>query len=148
LELYDDDYKYYYCTAEHILFRNNRKGIHHRILNGDIYLSELIYKYTLLNGKTFDAMPTFPNKDICYNLIMSEKFSAKWLSMISPEECCVCFEPTYLLTNCGHPLCEKCKPQLTHTLCPLCRQFVYIQESEAARKQMEAEIQQTNDDVI
>lgn len=41
------------------------------------------------------------------------------------EECCVCYDHNITsdqLLPCGHPLCNKCKSQLTRPTCPLCRE--------------------------
>lgn len=38
-----------------------------------------------------------------------------------PSECCVCMEPTFQKTKCGHSICRRCTYKLTELICPLCR---------------------------
>lgn len=46
------------------------------------------------------------------------------------EPCCVCFEPTYIKTDCNHPLCVPCYDKIPMvkteygkwTRCPMCRE--------------------------
>ena len=59
------------------------------------------------------------------------------------NECCICYQLTNIITNCGHCLCLECVSKLKTdwiedefiifikgNKCPLCREYImYVRES-------------------
>ena len=54
-------------------------------------------------------------------LISYYKYNKKILSIGIDNECCICYESTKWITECGHFLCLGCCEKLYNLSCPLCR---------------------------
>ena len=75
------------------------------------YLSKK-FRYTLVNNKIKDSW--IRNKNINYSESLKET---------KVYECCVCYERSYLKTDCGHSICEKCFLKISN-VCPYCRNTI------------------------
>jgi len=92
-------------------------------------------KFDKLNGRFIPTyIPITTHKQI-HKLFRAENIET------NIKECCVCYEETKTLTNCGHPLCYECHSKIKATEdeenvgetckhCPICRKDIGWVESD------------------
>ena len=82
-------------------------------------------KYDKLNGK---FIPSY----IASHVSINKLFKAENIET-DINECCVCYEETKTLTECGHPLCYECHSKIKeinngegdeYKQCPICRKNI------------------------
>jgi hypothetical protein len=116
----------FFCQDCKILFKTNTSNIHHSFVDGNIYVCDIVSEYEL-NGQKVYSMPQFHSMESCQNLLTNKKIVLKWTKIYESDECCVCFNDNYLLTKCGHSLCQQCKNKLVLNSCPICRKEIFIE---------------------
>jgi hypothetical protein len=80
-----------------------------------------------LNGVFCFASPDlYANEELMLAFI--SEFKDHDSIKLNIDECCVCYNPTRTITNCGHALCLECISNFPSSSlmleCPLCRQIV------------------------
>ena len=102
----------------------------------------LFHKCMYCNGKNSDYKMRCCNKYLHLECGVRNKFACCHVSnyLVSQEkgECCVCLEPTYSLTECGHHVCVSCLEEMyknsntkdNKVLCPYCRNTIIKEETE------------------
>ena len=117
-----DKLKYHYCCDCNILFRYNENNIHHALDNyGKFYYADMISKYRIDGSKEIEQMPKFQSIEKCFCLINDNLIKFEWVNFMKNDECCVCAEDTVTFTECGHPLCKRCRDYIDKDECPICR---------------------------
>ena len=63
--------------------------------------------------------------------VYTEEECKEWVKEIESEECCVCYEKTDFVTNCGHQFCTGCIMRWYHEnsdTCPYCKQTLLLDQ--------------------
>ena len=116
----------FFCQDCKILFKTNTLNIHHSFVDGNIYVCDIVSEYEL-NGYKVYSMPQFHSMESCQTLLSDKRIVLTWTKIHHSDECCVCLNDNYLLTKCGHSLCQECKNKLVVNSCPLCRKEIFVQ---------------------
>ena len=95
------------------------------------------YKCLYCNQKGVDYKMRCCGKYLHLECGMKNSFACchlnMYLAQTSKQECCVCLEDTYTITDCGHPLCETCLANMykcnsekkdIKVSCPYCREII------------------------
>jgi len=76
----------------------------------------------------FDLVKSDGSKTITKENIGIDIFGLEYSNC---DECSVCYESTYTLTHCSHPLCIGCWNKLKVQLCPMCRSDISPQDDDS-----------------